>query len=92
MKNEKELKEFIKRLSKITGFIADYGNSEENDHVDFGYLCDLEDILSWVLDDSPLDTLLQNHLLLNKSNEIEVLKIIEKIEKRTGKKFEKYQI
>lgn len=86
MKNEKQIRDYIHYLSKITRFIADYGSTEENDHPDYAYLCDLEDILNWILDDSALETLFAK-TLIKKSGKIELLEIIKDIETRTGKKF-----
>jgi hypothetical protein len=87
MKKEKEIKDFISHISRITSFIADYGNAEENNHRDFDYLCNFIDVLNWVLSDMPADDLLNDYLTLTKSGKIEILEIIQNIEKRTGKKF-----
>ena len=87
MKSETEIKAFIKRLSKITGFISKYGDLEETSHKDFNYLRNLDDALNWVLDKKSSNELFKSNLKRNEDDEVEIFKVIEKIEERTGQTF-----
>jgi len=49
LKAEKEIKELEEELSKITGFIADYGIEREVNDKDVSYSCDITDALQWIL-------------------------------------------
>lgn len=49
IRNRKEIKELEEELSKITGFIADYGIDGEVNDKDVSYLGDITDALQWIL-------------------------------------------
>ena len=49
IRNEKEIKELEEELSKITGFISDYGVDDEFNDEDVSYPCDITDALQWIL-------------------------------------------
>lgn len=87
IRNKKEIKELEEELSKITGFISDYGIDGEFNDKDFSYSCNITDALSWVLEEISTE-----HFRSNAYLDIDNLKkIVEKIEKRTGVKLENYE-
>ena len=49
MRTIQELKEFTEKLSKLTGFIAEHGKKDEFEERYFGYACNVQDTIAWVL-------------------------------------------
>ena len=88
MKNEKELQELRGELSKIVGYIADYGDQQEFNNDSIVFANDVCDSISWVLEEIPTE-----HFKTSDYLNIDFLnKILKKIEKRTGKLFEDYEV
>ncbi len=87
MRTIQELKEFTEKLSKLTGFIAEHGKKDEFEERYFGYACNVQDTIAWVLMEIETDRFLSDAYL-----NIEVLKLIaENIELRTAKKLDDFE-
>lgn len=87
VRNEREIKELEEELSKITGFIADFGTDREFNDEDVKFSNDVTDALSWVLEEISTEHFRSNAYL----NIANLKKLAEKIEKRTGRKLEDYE-
>lgn len=87
IRNEKEIKELKEELSKLTGFIADFGTDKEFQSSEMPFANDVVDALSWVLNEISTENF-RSKAYLN----IAALKEVAKgIERRTGKKLEDYE-
>lgn len=51
MKSEKEIRETLEKVDRITGFIGDCGTGEELNHERVAYGCAVSDFVSWIFDD-----------------------------------------
>ncbi|MHC1625835.1 MAG: hypothetical protein ACXQTN_00620 [Methanoculleaceae archaeon] len=82
MRSEEEVRKLRDELEEITDFIAEYGTDEDLEAI--GFACDVSDALNWVLGEITTE-----HFLSDSYLDMGKLKrIIGKIEKRTGIKFE----
>jgi hypothetical protein len=89
MRDEREIRELKEKLDKLTAFITDYAN--ENDYReakrDVAFAADVSDALAWVLGEIPTkDFESEAYLRL-----AELQRIVNKIEKRTGKRLQDYE-
>jgi len=84
IRNEKEIKE---ELSKLTGFVADFGTDKDFQSSEMPFANDVVDALSWVLDEISTQNF-RSEAYLN----IAALKeVANEIERRTGKVLEDYE-
>jgi hypothetical protein len=87
IRNEKELRELKEELSKLTGFIADFGTDKEFQSSEMTFANDVVDALSWVLNEISTENFRSEAYL-----SITALKeVANGIERRTGKKLENYE-
>jgi len=87
IKTEKEIRELKEELSKLTGFIADFGTDEEFQSSEMPFANDVVDAFSWVLNEISTENFRSKAYL-----DIVALKEVAKgIERRTGKKLEDYE-
>lgn len=87
MKSEKEIRETLEKVDRITGFIGDCGTGEELNHERVAYGCAVSDFVSWIFDDrfSSDDFLSEDYV------DMPLLeKMAKDIEARTGKKLKDY--
>lgn len=87
VRDEKEIKELEEELSKITGFITDFGTDREFNDKDVGFSADVADALSWVLEGISTEHFRSSSYL----NITDLQKVVKEIEKRTGRKLEDYE-
>lgn len=86
MRSEREIKELEEEISRLTGFIGDFGAEKEFENEDVKFSCNVSDALSWVLEEISTKYF-RSEAYLNISS---IRKIVKNVEKRTGKKFEEY--
>ncbi|MFC1787534.1 hypothetical protein ACFLY8_05865 [Halobacteriota archaeon] len=87
MRSETEIRKFMERLDKLTGFIADFGDDDEFEKDEITYACDASDTLSWLLGEISTEAFEGEDYL-----RVAIMQqIAEEIEKRTGKKLQDYQ-
>ena len=87
MRTEQELKELVEKLSKLTGFIAEYGEHNEFEEKNVGFACDVDDTIAWVLGEITTERFTSDAYV-----NIEVLQLIAtNIELRTGHKLEDFK-
>jgi|GEM_PF-1463505 len=87
MRSEEEVKELEEEISKLTGFIGDFGTEKEFESEDFKFSCNVSDALSWVLEEIATDHF-RSDAYLNINN---LKKVVKNIEKRSGKRLEDYK-
>ncbi len=87
MKSEQEIKELAEELSKLTGFIADFGTEEEFQTDDHKFCCNVYDALYWVLGEISTKRFRSDVYL----NLADLKEIARGIEARTGKKLQEYE-
>ena len=87
MKSEQEIRELVEELSKLTGFIGEFGTEEELQSDDFKYCCNVSDALGWVLGKISTEGVRSDAYL----NLADLKEIARGIEARTGKKPEEYK-
>ncbi|GAI71294.1 unnamed protein product [marine sediment metagenome] len=86
MRTEQEVRELSEELSKLTGFIAEHGTSEQLNSRDLCFACDVCDTLSWVQGEISTDQFRSAaHLDLERLSGI-----AEYIETTTGRKLATY--
>jgi len=86
MRGEGEIRELMEELSKLTGFIAELGETEEFQPEAVTFSSNASDALCWVLEELGDEELRSEDYL----NILELTKIACKIEERTGKRLEDY--
>lgn len=87
MRDEREIRALYDELEKLPGFIADYGNEQECRNRDLGFLCDVLDVLLWVLGEMSTEEFRSGSYL----NLDKLKAVTEEIEKRTGRRLEDYE-
>ena len=87
IRSEHEIKELSEELSKLTGFIADFGTEEEYQNEYLKFCCDVLDALYWVSGETPTDSFRSDYYL----NLMELEEVARGIESRTGKKLKDYE-
>jgi len=86
MKSSQEIKELEEELSKLTGFIADFGTKEEINNEIVRVSCNVCDALLWVLGEIDNERFRSDAYL-----DLETLKrIVQNIAERTGQRLEDY--
>lgn len=87
MQSEQEVKELKEELSKLTGFISEFGSTPEFQNKDVRFSCDVCDVLSWVLKEISTE-----HFKSDSYINLDKLKHIARaIEVKTGKKLNDYE-
>lgn len=84
MKNQQEVRELMEKLSKLTGFIAEFGTLKELYNKDVQFSCNASDALSWVLGEITSEVFVSDAYV----NFTHLREIALMIERRTGKKLE----
>lgn len=87
MRSEQKIRELVDELSKLTGFIADFGTEEEFQTDDHKFCCNVSDALYWVSGEIPTENF-RSFAYLNLA---ELKEVAKGIEARTGKKLEEYE-
>ncbi len=86
MRNEQEIKELEQELSRLSGFISDYGTPKEFEEKEVAYICNVVDALDWVLGEIDSESFrFEDYLDLDALRRAVLV-----IEARTGKKLENY--
>jgi hypothetical protein len=87
MRSEQEIKELAEELSRLTGFIVEFGTEKEFQSDDFKFCCNVSDTLYWVSGEIPTENFRSDSYL----NLVELKKVVRGIEARTGKKLQEYE-
>ena len=83
MRSEQEIRELREKLSKISGFVSEFGSLKELYNKDVQFASVAADVLSWVLGNITNGRLTSDYMNLKHLEEIAL-----QIERRTGKKLE----
>ncbi len=87
MKSEKEIRETLRKLDQVNGFINNYGDPEEYSYERVEYANNVADVLDWILDDRmSRDCFLEDYI---KMPFLE--RMAKEIEARTGENLEDYK-
>lgn len=87
MRSEQEIKELVEELSRLTGFIGEFGTEEELQSSDFRFSCNVSDALFWVLGEISTEGFRSDAYL----NLADLKRVARGIEARTGKRLEEYE-
>jgi hypothetical protein len=87
MRSEQEIKELVKELSRLSGFIREFGTEEEFQSDGLKFCCNVSDALYWVSGEIPTENFRSDAYL----NLAELKEVARGIETRTGKKLEEYE-
>jgi hypothetical protein len=87
MRSEQEIKELAEELSRLTGFIGEFGTKGEFQTDDFKFCCNVLDALYWVSG----EILTENFRSFAYLNLAELKEVARGIETRTGKKLQEYE-
>ncbi|NIN01189.1 MAG: hypothetical protein GTO24_24780 [candidate division Zixibacteria bacterium] len=72
MRTEREIRALYDELEKLPGFIANYSDEQERKNRDLGFVCDVLDVLLWVLEEMSTEEFRSGaYLNLDKLKEIE---------------------
>ncbi len=87
MRSEQEIKKLVEELSRLTGFIGEFGTEEESQGDDVKFCCNVSDALYWVSGEISTERFRSDAYL----NLVELRKVAREVEARTGKKLEEYE-
>jgi hypothetical protein len=87
MRSEQEIKELVKELSRLTGFIGEFGTEEEFQSDDLKFCNNAFDTLYWILGEISTERFRSDAYL----NLAELKEVAREIETRTGRKLEEYE-
>ena len=87
MKSEQEIKELAEELSRLTGFIGEFGTKGEFQTDDFKFCCNVLDALYWVSGEISTERFRSDFYL----NLADLKEIARGVEARTGKKLQEYE-